>query len=146
MLNLTQLNDININKISEFSILDDLLNKFTSMFNFTSDMDSHAINEQVTDNSLNTLSIDDFTNDDTSLYTDFTNTFQTNLSSTYNTYISSLGFGGYSSAPSPILLNIYGNTYKFLDVSTIEEDVPMLRATFLSFGYFCGLILALKSM
>jgi len=146
LMNLNQLNHINVNKTTDNSIFDDLLNKFTSMFNFTSDMNSQAINEQMTTNSLNTLSSDDFTSDDTSIYTDFTNTFQTKLSNSYNTYLSSLGIGGYSTAPTPIQLDIYGNTYKFLDVSTFEDDVPMLRATFLSFGYLCGLILSLKSM
>jgi len=146
LMNLTQLNDINVNKTNDNSIWDELLNTFTSTFNFTSDMNSRAINAQLTNNTLNTFAIDDFTSDDTSTYTNFTNLFQSNLSNSYVTYLLSLGIGGYSTAPSAIQLNIYGNTYKFLDVTTFEDEVPTLRASFLSFGYLCGLVIALRSV
>ena len=115
--------------------MDEILTKIVKNFDYTSDMNSNEINNQNIDNSLNTLSIDDFTNDDTTLYTQFTNTFKSNISSSYDIYLSSLGIGGYANAPESIKINLYGNTYKFLDVTTFEDEIPTLRATFLSFGY-----------
>ncbi|MCK5294711.1 MAG: hypothetical protein KAJ49_08670, partial [Arcobacteraceae bacterium] len=98
------------------------------------------------DEDLNTLDTDissilDMNNTLTSFSTDYENTLDTSFSK----YSDIFGFGGYGLAPAPISFTMFDKNYVVFDISTIGEDnITLIRNTFLLFAYLFGFILVFR--
>ncbi len=77
--------------------------------------------------------------------TSFTTTFENTLTTSYDTYSDVFGFGGYGIAPAPITFSMFEKTYTVFDVTIIGQDnVDLIRNTFLTFAYLFGFIMVFR--
>jgi hypothetical protein len=77
--------------------------------------------------------------------TNFTTDYETTLSSSFSKYSNIFGFGGYGAAPAPISFSMLDKNYVVFDISTIGEDnITLIRNTFLLFAYLFGFILVFR--
>lgn len=101
------------------------------------------------DTKLNSVADDNTLTDilDTTTDTEeFSDTFETTLNDTFETYSDIFGIGGYGSAPSSIDFSCCGRSYTLFDVNLISPYVDMIRAVFLLFGYLWGFIIVFRSI
>lgn len=78
---------------------------------------------------------------------EFSDTFESTLNESFETYSDIFGIGGYGSAPAPITFSCCGRSYTLFDVSSLSGGaIDTIRAAFLFFGYFWGFILVFRSI
>ena len=102
--------------------------------------------QQKLDDDLNLLNtnVSDILDMNNSLTT-FTTNYETTLTSSFSKYSNIFGFGGYGVAPAPISFTMFDKNYVVFDISTIGEDnITLIRNTFLLFAYLFGFILVFR--
>jgi len=144
----TNLDSLNTNTIDSNSKLTDLNSKSDITNTHLQSLSNRATQEQLSDNDLSDLGNN--TNTDNSselngLTTQFTNDYQTTLSSNFGSYSSSFGFGGYGSAPAPISFILLDRTYEVFNISYLSAYITHIRSIFVITAYIFGLFIVFRS-
>ena len=101
--------------------------------------------ESNNDDALNDLATtyNDYLNIDDELM-GFQSDYESIVYSSFDSYSNIFGFGGYGNAPTPYNLSFLGQEYKLFDLTTMDDSIPFIRYSLLSFSYVWGLVIFTK--
>ncbi len=76
----------------------------------------------------------------------FQTNYETTLDSSFSKYSDIFGFGGYGSAPAPIVFTFRGASYEVFNITLISGYLDLIRNIFSIFAYFWGIIIVFRGV